>query len=71
MKTQYILNQTRTGKVCPRETRELRDVVPEGSLMCFVEVHAFTLATVLDRLMALEDYQSQMCTAANGHRSVG
>lgn len=55
----FILNQTDTGKPCPRRVAHLHREIPEGSLMCFVKVHAFDLAMVLDRLTALEDFQAK------------
>ena len=68
-----ILNQTRSGKSCPRERTHLLEVVPEGSLMCFVQVHAWDLATVLDRLECLEDFQRKalrLIGMLHDHKSV-
>lgn len=53
-----ILNQIRSGLSCPRDVEALRKRIPDGSLMCYVEVHAWSLAMVLDRLEALEQFQT-------------
>lgn len=59
-----ILNQVDTGLACPREVRAMKERIPEGSLMCYVKVHAFVLAKVLDRLEALEKFEEVVITAS-------
>lgn len=70
-----ILNLISTGKPCPREVESLREAIPVGSLMCYIEVHAMDLAKVLDRLEALETYEkivralsADLVTGANKYR---
>lgn len=55
-----ILNQVNTGKACPRQVQSLIEALPDDSLMCYIKVHAFTLATVLDRLEALESFERKV-----------
>lgn len=68
-----ILNQTRSGKTCPQAIAALNRSVPEDSLMCYVIVHALELATALDRLECLEDFQAQalkLSRQLSNHKSV-
>ena len=54
-----ILNQTDTGKPCPKDVYELKKKIPvNDSLMQYVEVNAWSLAKVLDRLEYLEKFES-------------
>jgi len=60
-----ILNQIDSGKPCPKDIAEVKAAIPDDSLMCYVKVHAFSLAKVLDRLEALEVLEAttlEVCT---------
>lgn len=61
-----ILNQTNTRQRCPKEMASLisalenRDGGPDSSMMDYVNVYCLTLAIVLDRLEALEEFADDM-----------
>lgn len=55
-----ILNQIDSGKPCPRDVARLKERIPDDSLMCYIEVYAWHLAKVLDRLEALETLEASV-----------
>lgn len=72
-----ILNQRRTGKPCPRKVESLMAAIEKrdgASMMQFISVHCLELAYVLDRLEALEEFQTAVLAGTahiRRHRSVG
>jgi hypothetical protein len=59
-----LLNQTNSGKACPRITDKLSEIIKNRqknrmSLMIDINVNAFDLAMILDRIEVLENQIKQ------------